>query len=200
MDTNAHNKAVVRTSSTRQQIIDTAIRVFSANGFQRTSLDLVAAEAGVSKMTIFYHFKNKEELVIAALQQTHEDTIAHIRGYASAKSGDAKSYLSAVFAALEELSASGNLSNLYMRAVAEFTDDDSAIRQTIGYQVRSVEMRLATLAIEARFQNPHDVVSQLMTIMRGVYAAQLCPGAGISSVPAKKMADSVIRFSPAFAA
>ncbi len=200
MNTNSQVKAVVKTVSTRQMLIETAVRVFSSNGFHRTSLDLIALEAGVSKMTIFYHFKNKEELVIAALDHAHEETILRIREYAAATSSDARSYLSSVFGALEEMSAGGKLSNLYMRASAEFTEEDSAIRQTIATHVRSVEMRLSSLAIEAGFQNPHEVVMQLMNILRGLYAAQICPAAGVGVSGAKRMADCVIRVSPAFAA
>ncbi|MEI7575567.1 MAG: TetR/AcrR family transcriptional regulator [Armatimonadota bacterium] len=200
MNTNSQDKAVVRTVSTRQQLIETAVRVFSSNGFHRTSLDLIALEAGVSKMTIFYHFKNKEELVIAALDDTHQKCMASIREYAVERSSDAKSYISSVFGAVELLSGSGQLPNLYMRASAEFTEDDSPIRQVIATQVRSVEMRFSSLAIEAGFQDPHDVVRQLMAILRAVYATQLCPAGGVYSINAKKMADCVIRVSPAFAA
>jgi AcrR family transcriptional regulator len=200
MNTNSQDKAVVRNLSTRHQLIETAVRVFSSNGFHRTSLDLIALEAGVSKMTIFYHFKNKEDLVIAALDEAHHTCMTQIREYAITRSTDAKSYISAVFGALEQLSEAGELPNLYMRASAEFTEDDSAVRQVISTHVRSVEMRFASLAIEARFQDPHEVVRQLMTILRAVYATQICPAGGIGSMNAKKMADCVIRVSPAFAA
>lgn len=200
MNTNSQDKPVVRAASTRQQLIETAVRVFSSNGFHRTSLDLIALEAGVSKMTIFYHFKNKEELVIAALEDTHHKCMTSIREYAMERSSDAKSYISSVFGAVEHLSGSGQLPNLYMRASAEFTEEDSPIRHAIATQVRSVEMRFSSLAIEAGFQDPHDVVRQLMAILRAVYATQLCPAAGINSISAKKMADCVIRVSPAFAA
>lgn len=151
-------------------------------------------------MTIFYHFKNKEELVIAALDDTHHRCMATIREYAMARSTDAKSYISAVFGALEALSAAGDLPNLYMRASAEFTEEDSAVRQAIATHVRSVEMRFSSLAIEAGFQDPHDVVRQLMTILRAIYATQICPAGGNGAINAKKMADCVIRVSPAFVA
>ena len=200
MSMNSEDRAVVPTISTRQTLIETAIRVFSANGFHRTSLDLIALEAGVSKMTIFYHFKNKEELVIAALQHAHDRSMIRIREIALESSSDAKSYISAVFGALEELAKGGKLSNLYVRACAEYTEEDSAIRQTIATQVRAVEMRFSSLATEAGFENPHEVVLQLMHILRGVYASQICPGAGLNAMVAKKMADCVIRVSPAFAA
>ncbi|MDH4387176.1 MAG: TetR/AcrR family transcriptional regulator [Fimbriimonas sp.] len=191
---------MARTVSTRQQLIDTAVRLFSSNGFQRTSLDLIALESGVSKMTIFYYFKNKEDLVIAALEEAHQNCLASVRELAMAKSSDSKTYLSAVFGALEHLSTAGELPNLYIRALAEFTDEDSPIRQLITTHVRFVEKRFSTLAMESGFQDPEDVVRQLMTILRALYATQICPAGGTGSICAKKMADCVIKVSPAFAA
>ena len=50
------------------------------------------------------------------------------------------------------------------------------------------------------FQDLEDVARQMMTILRALYATQICPTAGTDSICAKKMADCVIRVSPAFAA
>ncbi len=45
-----------------QAIIDAAIKVFLQNGFEASSMDEVAREAGVSKRTVYDHFGNKEKL------------------------------------------------------------------------------------------------------------------------------------------
>jgi hypothetical protein len=89
---------------------------------------------------------------------------------------------------------------LYIRASAEFTDEDSPIHQLITTHVRLVEKRFSILAMESGFQDLEDVVRQMMTILRALYATQICPTAGTDSICAKKMADCVIRVSPAFAA
>lgn len=51
----------------RQAIIRAAQCVFIEQGFEATSLDAVALEAGVSKLTIYNHFGGKDELFAAAL-------------------------------------------------------------------------------------------------------------------------------------
>lgn len=51
----------------RQAIIDAARQVFLRHGFTDTSLDVVAAEAGVSKQTIYNHFGDKTSLFIAVI-------------------------------------------------------------------------------------------------------------------------------------
>jgi TetR/AcrR family acrAB operon transcriptional repressor len=50
---------------TRQAIIDAASRVFHARGVARTSLDEVAAAAGVTRGAVYWHFKDKIELFFA---------------------------------------------------------------------------------------------------------------------------------------
>ena len=57
---------------TRSKILDTAARLFSAQGYGNTSLAQVAKDAQVSKALIFWHFENKEKLFRTALQRTLE--------------------------------------------------------------------------------------------------------------------------------
>lgn len=46
----------------RQAIVEAAIEEFHAHGFPATSMDAVAARAGVSKRTIYNHFQSKDDL------------------------------------------------------------------------------------------------------------------------------------------
>ncbi len=47
-------------------ILDAAKRLFIAQGFDATSMDQIASEAGVSKLTVYSHFGDKETLFAAA--------------------------------------------------------------------------------------------------------------------------------------
>ena len=58
-------------SKKRQELIDTAIKLFSEHGFHDTGIDWIAREANVSKKTIYNHFRSKEELILASLR--HHD-------------------------------------------------------------------------------------------------------------------------------
>ena len=48
--------------SKRQAILDAARQMFTAQGFDGASMDQIAAEAGVSKLTVYSHFGDKETL------------------------------------------------------------------------------------------------------------------------------------------
>jgi AcrR family transcriptional regulator len=61
-----------RASRKRRQVIEAGRKLFFANGFDVTSMDDVAREAGVSKATLYSYFESKERLfsdVVAELRQ-----------------------------------------------------------------------------------------------------------------------------------
>jgi len=57
------------TDRKREAIIQAAIAEFRAHGFEITSMDKIAATAGVSKRTVYNHFPSKEELFAEILNQ-----------------------------------------------------------------------------------------------------------------------------------
>jgi len=60
----------VMSSNTKQeQILQGAMRVFLQEGYAGTSMDRVAAAAGVSKQTIYSHFQDKDGLFVALIER-----------------------------------------------------------------------------------------------------------------------------------
>jgi AcrR family transcriptional regulator len=52
----------MRQTQTKQHIAKAALRLFLQNGYERTSLNQIAAQVGITKPAIYHHFKNKDEL------------------------------------------------------------------------------------------------------------------------------------------
>lgn len=52
----------------RNAILAAAKQLFTTQGFAGASMDQIAAEAGVSKLTVYSHFGDKEALFLAAVQ------------------------------------------------------------------------------------------------------------------------------------
>ncbi|WP_434705118.1 TetR/AcrR family transcriptional regulator [Pseudomonas sp. Z1-12] len=59
----------------RQAILDAAKRLFLSMGYANTSMDAVATEAGVSKLTVYSHFNDKETLFSAAVMAKCEEQV-----------------------------------------------------------------------------------------------------------------------------
>jgi AcrR family transcriptional regulator len=64
---------VQRGVDTREAIIEAAIRQFGAKGYAGARLDVIAAEAGVSRPGLLYHFNSKEELFEAILDKQRDN-------------------------------------------------------------------------------------------------------------------------------
>jgi AcrR family transcriptional regulator len=56
----------------RRKLLSEAIRLFGQSGYQKTSLDAVAAAAGVRKQTLLYYFPTKEALLDACVVETSQ--------------------------------------------------------------------------------------------------------------------------------
>lgn len=65
---------------TRVRILESAGRVFARKGLQKATLDEVAADAGVTKGAIYWHFKNKNDLFFSLLDYRFDQHEGPIRG------------------------------------------------------------------------------------------------------------------------
>ncbi|TFW22280.1 TetR/AcrR family transcriptional regulator [Duganella callida] len=70
------NAPLKLTDRKRQAIIDAAIAEFRASGFEATSMDKIAATAGVSKRTVYNHFPSKDELFAQILHELWNSSAA----------------------------------------------------------------------------------------------------------------------------
>ena len=56
-------------SQTRKRILDAAVTLFNERGTAAVSTNHIAAEAGISPGNLYYHFRNKEEIIRAILER-----------------------------------------------------------------------------------------------------------------------------------
>lgn len=62
------NKNVERGKTTRAQLIEVATRLFASRGYDDTSIEAVLADAGASRGALYHHFKSKEALFLAVME------------------------------------------------------------------------------------------------------------------------------------
>ncbi|UCE85996.1 MAG: TetR/AcrR family transcriptional regulator [Deltaproteobacteria bacterium] len=59
-----------RAERTRQRILDAAGQSLAASGWAKTTVEAIAARAGVSKGIVYHHFRGKEQILEAVLERT----------------------------------------------------------------------------------------------------------------------------------
>jgi AcrR family transcriptional regulator len=68
----------IKTDEKRQLIIDTAYRLFRANGFEKTSMSEITTQVGGSKATLYNYFSSKEELFVECMFDIAENYLEGI--------------------------------------------------------------------------------------------------------------------------
>jgi TetR/AcrR family transcriptional regulator len=96
-------KIRLSTAARRQQLIDTARRVFADRGFRGTTTREIATAAGVTEAVIFQHFPHKDLLYEAILEQKGAESVAE-RWFAdleaASAAGDDRALLRLLYAGL----------------------------------------------------------------------------------------------------
>jgi TetR/AcrR family transcriptional regulator, cholesterol catabolism regulator len=73
----------------RNQILDAATKVFVRQGFQHARMDDIVEESGLSKGTLYWYFKSKEDIINAILRRLFTgdleqlEILVHAKGTAS---------------------------------------------------------------------------------------------------------------------
>jgi AcrR family transcriptional regulator len=67
---------------TRNRILDAAERLIARLGYQKTTVDDIAAEARISKRTIYLHFPSKEEVALVTIDRIAERLNERLRAIA----------------------------------------------------------------------------------------------------------------------
>src|SRR5262245_38343156 len=67
-----------RSEPSRKHLLAAAIDSFARLGYQGTSIDRIARDAGVTKGALYYHFRDKEELLFEAVSSRVAEFEQHV--------------------------------------------------------------------------------------------------------------------------
>jgi AcrR family transcriptional regulator len=115
-------------SSARDRVLETATRLFYAEGIHTVGIDRVIAEAAVAKATFYHHFKSKEELVLAYLTTEY----ARQRELLGGADGQGVERIETILAKLAEVSAGPGFRGCpFLNAAAEYSDPGHPVRHLV---------------------------------------------------------------------
>lgn len=160
--------------SRRDQLIDTALGLFNREGYHATGIDRILAEAGVAKMTLYKHFKSKNDLILAALMRRDERWLAWfleaLERHAQQRPG-AGGRLLAVFDALEDWFQGPDFYGcMFIKAAAEYPDLEDPIHAAAALHHRNVLSHLRALAQQAGAKRPAKLAREILLLVEGAIA------------------------------
>lgn len=180
----------------RQILIDTAIKLFGQHGFHGTGIDRIAEVAGVSKKTMYHHFRSKEELILAALR--HHDGLFRnffMKNVENTASGATDRLLGIFDVAHVWFSSNDFYGCMFINAIGEYSGRETEIREACRDFKRQMTSFIEELAIEAHLTNPAAIAQTLALLLEGSIVTSQVAGSPDSAKTARSAAEILIQSS-----
>ena len=144
------------------------MQTFYRNGFNATGMDMLVAESGISKTSMYKHFRTKEDLIIAVLRLRDENFRNWLYRRMEELAETPRQQLVAMFDALEEwFSEPGYQGCMFIKASSEFQDASHPIHKQSADHKRMLEDHVTKLAEQAGVSNPGLLARQLLLLKEG---------------------------------
>jgi len=182
-----------KSAKAKIRILDTASQVFYKNGYRSTGVDFIAKSVGVTKATLYHHFKNKDELIEESLKYLSE---FHRGEYIKAwnkKGLSAKAKLTILFDEMHKFFKNKNCYGCpFINAAGEYTERDSAVRKICESHYKFLLNNLEQFARDANLSKPSIVAEQIASCINGAYTAWFVGGIKQAAKEGKKTAELII--------
>jgi len=182
----------------REKLVETAARLFYAQGYQATGINQIIDEASVCKASFYNHFKTKEELLIAWLERSHSQAMSALR-QRLAQAGTPRDQLAEFFRFQEErLEGSGFRGCPFMNTLAEVPGADEKVREIMRWHISAQRQLLeefvarATRDQKLEKERAAGLVDDLEVIIHGGMTAARATGAFRGLRHAQKMAERIL--------
>lgn len=160
---------------TRDRILDAANRLFYAEGIGRASVDAVAEKAGVTKRTLYYHFRSKDDLIAAYLYSRDQPNLDQFAKWFEAGEGGPAGKVAAMFEGLAKAARSPRWKGCgFLRTAAELANKPGHPAVKIGAaHKKKFEAWLAEKLAEADCADAPLLARQIALLMEGAFSAML---------------------------
>lgn len=181
----------------RDELVEKSLWLFYRNGFHATGMDLVAKETGVSKTSIYKHFRTKEDLILAALQLRDENFRSWLFDRMVVLADSPAGQLLAIFDGLEEwFLEDGFQGCMFIKASAEYQAQDHAINiQSMAHKQLLAE-HFTNLATAAGFIKPEDLAHRLMVLKEGAIVLAAMSHSAKPAQDARAVAQVLLQNTP----
>ena len=162
-------------SQTRERILDAANRLFYSDGIRGVSVDAVAEKAGVTKRTLYYHYKSKDELVAAYLASRDQPNLALFQSWYDTADGNLSDKIAAIF---ENLSKSAKHPKWkgcgFLRTAAELANmpGHPAVKVGAAHKKKFEDWLAQAIASDGRDDAP-ALARQIVLLMDGAFSTML---------------------------
>jgi AcrR family transcriptional regulator len=162
----------------QERILDAAYRLFRRQGYSRVSMNEIAAATGVTKRTLYYHFKSKDQLLAAVLEAQHVLALEAFRTFGDRLSGSPEAIIDALFDQLAVWSDKPRWAGSgFTRLVIELADMPGHPARRIARRHKALlETHFAERLARAGIDRPVELAREIWLLSEGAISLILVHG------------------------
>ena len=177
----------------RERLIETADRLFYAEGIHTVGIDRIIAESGVAKSTMYVYFRTKEDLIAEYLRRRSDQT--RQRFSAAIEVSDGRSAVERVLSVFDELQVVISEPNFrgcaFVNAAAEYPDH-GGIQAAIRKDRQWLPRLFSELLGAAGIQEASGLIRELVQLYDGANVAAYLDQSTDSAMTARKVAKQLL--------
>ena len=182
----------------RDQIVDTARRLFGEHGTTDVSMDEIAAEAGVARSTLYVHFSSRDDLLGACVQSMYDRLVETIALFVDDDAPAVERLRGLILGLLERIDESPAFFRLAMATQATGAAGSAAVGgalMMIGLDmIRVLEELVVAGVASGDFRSDLDPERAVVLVGQQIYGALSVRAGEPDPVPAAQAADEICHF------
>ncbi|HUY82372.1 MAG TPA: TetR/AcrR family transcriptional regulator [Acidobacteriaceae bacterium] len=182
-----------RRNATTARILATAADLFAGNAYADVSVDQIAQQAGITKMTLYQHFSSKNELALECLRMRlnkREERLDKLLAELDPKTDP----LLAIFDWLQQgLDPKHFKGCSFVKAVNELSIVLPEVREIALDAKQKIRQRLTTLARRTGRKNPGKLGQELALLFEGAQSLAQIECSARSALVAKRVAARLLQ-------
>ncbi|MBA2377258.1 MAG: TetR/AcrR family transcriptional regulator [Rubrobacter sp.] len=180
-----------------ERVLRAASEMFYREGIRAVGVEAIAAEAGVTKKTLYERFGSKDGLIVAYLRARDERWRSWMEESVEGSGGSPKERLLSTFDALEGWIERENPRGCgFVNAAAENPDPSHPARKLAIEQKKWLREYFEKLSEEAGAEEPGDLAERLVILHEGATVAHSLEAATDTARKAKQIAAILIADLP----
>jgi AcrR family transcriptional regulator len=160
-------------AAARERILSTAYTLFCRHGIRAIGVDTIIERSGVAKMTLYRHFKSKDDLVLAVLDRREEQWPKQwLQVEVGKRTTEPAERLLAIFDVFDGWFRRRTFEGcLFINALIEIDDRSHPVHRECRRQLTRIREFVAELAADAGVADPDAFARQWHILMKGSIVA-----------------------------
>lgn len=159
----------------RERILDAANNLFYGQGIRAVSVDAIAAKAGITKKTLYYHFKSKDDLIEAYLTSRDQPNLALLMKWFDEADGMLPDKVEAMFTQLAQSARHPKWKGCgFLRTAAELVNMPGHPAMKVGaLHKKKFETWLRSVFRDHNAVNPQELARHVILLLDGAFSTML---------------------------